>query len=93
MAAVAPSDEPTRFLFTEMVVAGLPSAPPGTRVRYRDTAVPGFVLRVTDRGIKTFKFRRKINRKVVEVTLGKWPELTVSLARQLARKAQREAVA
>jgi hypothetical protein len=46
--------------------------------------VPGVVLSVTAAGTKSFQVYRKINGKPERITLGKFPELTLEQARNLA---------
>ena len=53
---------------------------------YRDSAIPGFALRITSAGAKAFIIERRINGKVKRVTLGKYGNLTVEQARQEAMK-------
>ena len=53
----------------------------------RDAELPGFALRVTEKGTKSFIIEKRINGKVRRITLGKFGPLTVEQAR---RKAQME---
>jgi integrase len=48
--------------------------------------LPGFCLRVTAEGVKTFGVYRKMNGKPMDLTLGRWPGLTVERARKLAQE-------
>ncbi|MBA3708090.1 MAG: integrase family protein [Planctomycetes bacterium] len=76
----------TRFRFTESKVRDLP-APIGARqVRCYDTALPGFCLRVTASGMKVFGVYRKVHGRPMDLTLGRWPGLTVEKARKLAQE-------
>jgi hypothetical protein len=68
------------FPFTEARVRDLPEPPTGGRVRYRDAMLPGLILRVTP-GARVFAWRTR----GAEVTLGKWPSLSVEAARTKAR--------
>lgn len=52
----------------------------------RDSALPGFGLRVTSAGSKAFIVEKRINNKVKRVTLGKFGPLTVEQARREAQK-------
>lgn len=79
-------DDPNEFRFTEARIRDLPPAAKGTRLRYRDEAQPGLCLRVTEAGAKTFKLYRKVAGRVVDLTLGTSPALSVEAARKLAAK-------
>jgi len=78
---------PAQFAFTEARVKNL--TPPGSarRVRYRDSVLPGFFLRVTANGVKTFAVYRKVNGKPVDLTIGRWPAIPVEMARKIAQGA------
>lgn len=80
------ADTSTAFRFTEARIRALPSAPRGKRLRYHDEGQTGLCLRVTDSGAKTFKLYRKVNGKPVDLTLGRWPAITVETARKLAQE-------
>ena len=51
---------------------------------YRDSATPGFGLRVTSGGAKSFIVEKRIQGKVKRVTLGKYDNLSVEQARNAA---------
>jgi integrase len=53
---------------------------------YRDSAIPGFGLRVTSSGGKSFIVEKRIEGKVKRVTLGKYGNLTLEQARDEARR-------
>lgn len=53
---------------------------------YRDSAVPGFGLRVNSGGSKSFIVEKRINGKVKRITLGRYGNLTVEQARNEAAK-------
>jgi hypothetical protein len=59
-----------------------------------DAACPGLCVRITPKGVKTFAFayRNKATRKVEWLTLGRYPDLSLTKARELANDA-RKAVA
>ena len=61
--------------------------PPGSRVDYFDEVLPGFVLRVSEAGRKTFCVMYRSDRRLRRLTLGTYPRLTLAHARKLARKA------
>lgn len=48
---------------------------------YRDTAIPGFALRVTSGGAKSFIVEKRVNGRVKRITLGRYGNLTVEQAR------------
>ena len=56
-----------------------------------DTAFPGLCLRVTPGGIKTFAFayRNKGTGKVTWLTLGRYPDVPLARARELANDARK----
>ncbi len=51
---------------------------------YRDSAIPGFALRVTSGGAKSFIVEMRINGKVKRATLGRYGQITVEQARKEA---------
>ena len=55
-----------------------------TQEFYRDSAIPGFGLRVTSGGAKSFIIEKRIAGKVRRMTLGRYGNLTVEQARQEA---------
>src|SRR5438045_8187562 len=56
------------------------------RVEYWDAALPGFGLRVTDKGAKSWTVLfRAPHGQLRRVTLGKYPALTLAMARNRAR--------
>lgn len=72
------------FRFTKSRLEEIPPAGAGKRAEYRDTEVPGLILRVTGAGAKTFCVSRKRRGEHFRVTLGRFPDLTVDNARMLA---------
>lgn len=75
----------SQFNFTKAAIANLQPAEPGRRAEYKDTQVPGLVLRVTPTGAKSFSwFRRTKNGGPERVTIGRFPEVTVAKARDAA---------
>ncbi len=54
--------------------------------RYYDAVLKGFGLRVTSGGTKAFFIEKLVNRKLRRITLGRYPELTVEMARKEAQK-------
>ena len=53
---------------------------------YRDSQIPGFALRVTSGGVKSFIVEKRINGKVKRITLGRYGNLTAEQARLEAMK-------
>ncbi len=76
--------ESMRLRFTEARLRDQLAAPAGKRLRLQDEVQPGLFLRVTDSGAKTFKLRRKMNGRDIEMTLGSWPKLSLEAARKQA---------
>src|SRR5471030_1667331 len=54
--------------------------------RYYDDTLKGFGVRVTSGGSKAFFLEKLIQRKLRRITLGRYPELTVEMARKEAQK-------
>lgn len=54
--------------------------------RYYDDKTKGFGVRVTSGGTKAFFVEKLIKRKLCRITLGRYPELTVEMARNEAQK-------
>lgn len=57
-----------------------------TQAFYRDSAIPGFGLRVTSGGAKSFIVEKRINGKNKRITIGRYGNLTVEQARKEAMK-------
>ncbi len=77
---------PKRFSFTKTAIEGLPLPEAGKRSSYYDSKIPGLELRVTSNGTKTFNLYRKINGKPDRVQIGRFPAVTVELARKRAEE-------
>jgi hypothetical protein len=54
--------------------------------RYYDETLKGFGVRVTSGGTKAFFVEKLVNSKLRRITVGRYPELTVELARKEAQK-------
>ncbi len=54
--------------------------------RYYDDAMKGFGVRVTSGGTKAFFVEKLIKKKLCRITIGRYPELTVEMARRDAQK-------
>tara|TARA_R110002126_G_scaffold273866_1_gene418516 strand:- start:39538 stop:40794 length:1257 start_codon:yes stop_codon:yes gene_type:complete len=57
-----------------------------TQKRYYDDVLKGFGVRVTSGGTKAFFIEKLIKTKLSRITLGRYPELTVEMARKEAQK-------
>lgn len=74
---------------TKSFVDKVPFPPPttegkATQAFYRDSAIPGFGLRVTSGGAKSFIAEKRIHGKVKRMTIGRYGNLTVEQARKEA---------
>src|SRR5277367_6562725 len=67
--------------------------PRATQYAIGDSACPGLCLRVTPKGVKTFAFayRNKGTGKVAWLTFGRYPDVPLTKARQLANDARKTA--
>ncbi|PIR38570.1 MAG: recombinase XerD [Alphaproteobacteria bacterium CG11_big_fil_rev_8_21_14_0_20_39_49] len=61
---------------------GLPK--PAKRAHYKDKKVPFLSLMITSTGAKSYKVRKRSNNRFVNVTLGKYDEITIEQARKKA---------
>lgn len=68
--------------FTQTRLEKLSPAPKGKRISYEDAKKPKLILRVTDKGTKTFCVVKKTAGKTKWVTIGKWPETSIDRARK-----------
>lgn len=73
-----------RHNFTVEYLASLPVAESGKRYCVYDIRCPYLAIRVTDTGVKSFVLMRRCKNKVVRVTLGRFPVMTIDLARKVA---------
>lgn len=72
------------FNFTKKAISELPAAPAGKQVEYADTGVIGLRVRVGASGIKAFCITRYRDKKFIRATLGRFPDMTVDMARAKA---------
>ena len=63
--------------FTKKMLDNLPNAEPGKRPVHHDDMVKGLSLRVTEKGVKSFIIRKRINGKLALNTLGRYPAMTI----------------
>ncbi|SFV32902.1 tyrosine-type recombinase/integrase [Hyphomicrobium facile] len=68
---------------TDETIATIDVAPPAKRLEVFDTVLPGLVLRVTERGIKSFAVRYRHQGKTLRCTIGKTPPLKLKKAREI----------
>jgi Arm DNA-binding domain len=76
--------EKTKFRFSQRTLAGVTCPTDKTKIRVRDTEVPGLTLLVTRGGSRVFYHYKKINGKPSEYRIGSEAELTVEQARAIA---------
>ena len=88
-----------RIRLTESVVRSIPIPEAKQKATYLDfdppkakqrLSVPGLELVVSYTGVKSYVLRKKLNGRVVVVTLGRHPAINVETARKLANKASRQ---
>jgi len=79
---------PTPVTLTAKFIASRQPAAPGQRAHYWDALVPGFGLRVTDRGAKSYVVYRRWpgNRAPARRTIGDVKSVTLAEARDKARE-------
>lgn len=71
--------------FTKSAILAI-APDPQKRREYSDSVLPGLRLRVTPSGVKSFCVARYREGKFIRVTLGKFPDLTVDQAREMAAR-------
>ena len=70
--------------FTKKFIESLKPAQNGKRNYHKDSKVNGLEIMVTDKGSKSFKVTRKKDGRIIRVTLGKYPDISIENARQKA---------
>lgn len=70
--------------FTIKYLDTLPNAASGKRDYYKDSKVSGLEIMVTDKGNKSFKVTKKKNGRIIRVTIGTYPDITIENARKEA---------
>ncbi|MCG7995376.1 MAG: integrase arm-type DNA-binding domain-containing protein [Candidatus Thiodiazotropha taylori] len=78
------SDQSVKLTKTIVDRAAIPSDK--KQVFIRDAALPGFGLRITDKGTKSFIVEKRVGGRVRRQTLGRFGPLTVEQARREAQK-------
>jgi integrase len=69
---------------TDERISSFNAAPEGKRLDVFDTQLPGLVLRITDKGVKSFAIRYRHNGRTQRYTIGKTPPLKLKKAREIA---------
>ncbi|MFT4718108.1 MAG: integrase [Rickettsiales bacterium] len=72
--------------FTKSFILSLPPAKQGKRDYYKDNKVNSLEIMVTDKGSKSFKVTKKKDGRIIRVTLGKHPDLSIENARKKAHE-------
>lgn len=73
-----------RKKFTTRTIEAL-KPPPSGRIEYFDTAIPGFGLRITDKGTKSWIIFYRVHGRQRRMTIGSYPKFSLSEAREEAR--------
>jgi integrase len=81
--------EISRKVLTDAMILKLKAAPAGKRNEFWDAVVPGFGLRVTDAGGKSFFLRSRIGSEQVRMTWH-YPAMSLEKARSAAKAALQE---
>jgi integrase len=71
--------------FTKITLMALPIPTKG-RIKFHDTKEKGLSLYVTPSGNKSFMIRKRVGGKDKEIVVGRFPDMTVELARKEAQK-------
>lgn len=71
--------------FTKAAILAI-TPDPVKRLEFADSVLPGLRIRVTPSGVRSFCVTRYREGKFIRVTLGKFPDLTIDQARELAAK-------
>ncbi|KOS06127.1 recombinase XerD [Flavobacterium akiainvivens] len=72
--------------FTKAALESIELPKKGQRLVLIDTKIGGLHCRVTDKGVKTFSVFRRMNGRPERVTIGKFPTVSVDVARAMAIK-------
>src|SRR5664279_3478947 len=75
-----------KIRFSQRTLVGVTCPSDKTKIRVRDTEVPGLVLLVTRGGARVFYHYKNIHGKPSEYRIGPEAELTVEQAREIAAK-------
>ena len=83
---------PRKIRLTDRTIRGL-KAPEKGQIEYWDLSRPGFGVRVSEGGTKTFVLTYRVGRASRRLTIGSYPGLSLADARELARVRRREIAA
>jgi len=78
-----------RFKFTTSTLKSLPSNPqssPSTELEFSDTEIVGFKCLSGKTGSKRFMLRYQYNGRKTSISIGRFPDISLNSARQIARK-------
>lgn len=67
--------------FTIAYLNSLPPAENGKRYVVHDSKCNGLSLRITEKGVKSFFMQKRIDDRIVKITLGKFPDMKIDQAR------------
>lgn len=73
-----------KYNFTKNFIESLKAAAKGKRNFYKDAKVNALEVMVTDKGTKSFKVTKKKEGRIIRVTLGHYPDLSIENARRKA---------
>jgi len=76
----------TKSVVDKLPIPISPQTGKSAQKRYYDDNLKGFGVRVTSGGTKAFFVEKLINNKLSRITLGRYPELTVEMAKKEAQK-------
>lgn len=76
----------TKSAVDKLPIPSISEAGKSAQKRYYDDTMKGFGVRVTSGGTKAFFVEKLIKNKLCRITLGRYPELTVEMARKEAQK-------
>jgi integrase len=82
---------PKATALTEAAVKRFPASPEGQRIDRPDRLAPGLVLRVNDKGRKSWMVHFRVNGKQGKLALGEWPSMDIGEARKKSRWAREQA--
>ena len=74
-----------RHVLTDKQIEKAKPAPAGSRYILWDAIAPSLGLRVTEHGHKSFLIQRRVNGRMVKLTLGEYPALPLAEAREKAQ--------
>jgi integrase len=79
-----------RHHLTDKQLANAKRASKGKRYILWDSLTPSLGVRITERGHKSFLIQRRVNGRMVKLTIGEYPALGLASAREKALEALRE---